>query len=1405
MEQFDRLTKSALMSELRNVGLPTTGKVNSLRKRMKEHWIANNPSATYQVNQVNAENTVDSLSDHEIEDEIKKKEAEIQALRRRQLNSTVYEANNLRPSQIDRRMSVTTVNSAVHTRNEGSSRMASPNRHGAYGGDNYGQFHPPTVQNMFSFRDIEGSLNTFSGSDNFHVEYFIKEFEQQARMLRWNDEQKVVYAKRLLRGHAKMLVRTVFVATWDDLREELLNEFGRKLSSNEVHQLLRSTKKNNKENVREYVLRMREIGLINDIDEESVVQYIIDGIDDSPSNKAMLYGCNQYNDLKYKLVAYEKFKSATTTKKDFKSNKDDTKNETGASKKAASDESRCFLCGERNHMANLCPTKEKGFKCFKCNTYGHKSSDNVCKPDDLKKVEAKRNDAKKVMCVQKQNMKSMKEVMIGENMITALIDTGSDINIIRHGTFKKLNLTPIKGAKRELNGAGGSKIITDLFFEEEVSIDGEIFKTKIHVVSDADIPVDMIIGNELLFKVDVHINKGSIVIKKCEENEKKDEEPNFLMHITVNDVNELDAVPDVVKTMIDEYKPKQTIDTNIELKLQLCNETPVYHRPRRLAFSQKEAVEKQIHEWIKEGVVEEGSSDFASSVVVVKKKDGTDRVCIDYRDLNKKIIKDRFPLPHIDDILDAAQSSSVFSTIDLKNGFFHVPVHKDSQKYLSFITHSGQYIFKRTPFGCCNSPAAFLRFINEVFRELIKKKIILVYMDDVVVLAANEAEAIERLKMVFDCASNAGLNISWKKCQFLRRSIEFLGHVIGNGEVKPSREKSKAVKNFLEPTSVKKLQSFLGLTGFFRKFIKDYAIIAKPLTDLLRKNADFKFDKEQRSAFETLKSKLSSDSVLKIFQQEAETQLWTDASKYGFGMILMQRCSDDGKFHPVYFMSLKTSELEEKYDSYTLETLAVIKALDKFRIYLLGRKFKIITDCQAFQKTMTKKDVVPKIARWVMKMQDFDYEIEHRTNDQMKHVDALSRDFAMIVVSKDDNLIIKVKQLQQDDENIKRITLILQNQPDYENYILRGDVLFKYIDGRELLVVPRAMQTEIIKNAHENGHFATKKVEEIVIQQFFIDKLKEKILKVINNCIPCILSERKYGKGEGFLNPIDKGDRPLDTYHIDHIGPMDATVKMYKYLFVVVDGFSKFVWIYPTKTTNTKEALDKLKIQQQHFGNPRRIISDKGSAFTSHDFKTFCEEEKIEHLFTTTGLPRANGQVERINRCIIPILTKMSLDDQKKWYKNVPMLQQALNSTFQRSIASSPFKLLFGVDMRKKTDIRMVEALEENFVKQYHDQRENERKDAKIQIQKVQQENASTFNSKRKAAKSYGINELVAIKRTQYINGTKLGEKYFGPYKIAKIKPNRSYDVKKVGYHDGPTVTSTTAEYLKKWSSGADD
>lgn len=207
----------------------------------------------------------------------------------------------------------------------------------------------------------------------------------------------------------------------------------------------------------------------------------------------------------------------------------------------------------------------------------------------------------------------------------------------------------------------------------------------------------------------------------------------------------------------------------------------------------------------------------------------------------------------------------------------------------------------------------------------------------------------------------------------------------------------------------------------------------------------------------------------------------------------------------------------------------------------------------------------------------------------------------------------------------------------------KSGVLYREIDGKELLVIPKLMQFDVIKEAREKGHFGSDKTEQLLKRQYWFPNMSDKVKKIVNNCVKCVLAERKRGKSDGLLNPIDKKATPLDTYHIDRLGPMPSTKKAYNHIFVVVDAFTKFVWLYPTKTTTADETISKLKNQATTFGNPRRVISDRGAAFTSNAFQEYCKSENIEHVLITSGVPRANGQVERINRVIIPVLTKLSL------------------------------------------------------------------------------------------------------------------------------------------------------------------
>ncbi|GFV94807.1 retrovirus-related Pol polyprotein from transposon 17.6 [Trichonephila clavipes] len=745
--------------------------------------------------------------------------------------------------------------------------------------------------------------------------------------------------------------------------------------------------------------------------------------------------------------------------------------------------------------------------------------------------------------------------------------------------------TKLSKNKMLLTGIGEAQVTTIGSFEHEFKIDDENYSLTWHVVPTDKLKFEAVIGSDLLEQASISFTKEGVKFNKYENHAQ-------LMQISAENLQEeLDLrhvenrqIKKELEKLIQDYKPEKTASTDVTMRIILKDEEPVCQPPRRLAFTERQEVNKQIEEWLNEGIIRPSSAEYASPIVMVKKKDGSSRMCIDYRKLNQKLVKDKFPLPIIEDVLDTLQEAKVYSTLDLRNGFFHVDVDEDCRKYTSFIVPDGQFEFNKVPFGLSTSPGVFQRYVSSIFRDLTRKGIVISYLDDLVIPAKNEQE----------------------------------GHIVESGTIKPSPTKTLAVRKFPEPTTIKQVQSFLGLTGYFRKYIKDYSKIAKPLSDLTRKENLFVFGIQQKEAFEKLKKIMSEGPILHLYKYGRKTELHTDACKQGYGAILLQE-AEDGKLHPVYYMSKKQIQQKKR------------------------QPFKIVTDCSAFQKTMQKKELITRIARWALQLEEFDYEIEHRAGSRMKHVDALSRYPVMMVCN--DTLTSKLKNAQEEDDNIQTLKSLLEKQESEEFFE---------------------------RNAN-----------------------------------------KKTGKKEGFLNPISKESIPLSTYHVDFIGPLPSTNKSYQHIFTVVDAFTKFTWLYPVKTVSAESALEKLKQQQKTFGNPIRIISDRGSAFTSKLFNDYCDEENIQHLQIATGVPRGNGQVERIHRTLIPVLTKLSLDDSTKWYKYVDRLQRILNSTISRSTKWTPFELLVGIKMRNKEDILIKDLLLEEMAKELLEQREFLRNDAK--------------------------------------------------------------------------------------------
>lgn len=570
---------------------------------------------------------------------------------------------------------------------------------------------------------------------------------------------------------------------------------------------------------------------------------------------------------------------------------------------------------------------------------------------------------------------------------------------------------------------------------------------------------------------------------------------------------------------------------------------------------------------------------------------------MDYRNLNKYIARDNHPLPLIEDQLMILHNKNYFSRLDLRNGFFHIHMSPESVKYTAFVTPLGHYEFLKMPFGLKVGPARFQRFIQEIFSKLIESGDIAVYLDDILVITETLEHQLIILKRVFRLLVKNKMELRLDKCEFLATRIGYLGYMISSEGIQPTMSGIAAIEQFPIPRNTKDVQSFIGLSSYFRKFIEKFALIAKSLYDLRRANTPFRFREKELDSFEAIKNKLISSPLLAIYSPKDTTELHCDASALGYGAILMQKKSDM-KYHPIFYFSKRTSDRESRYHSFKLETLSIIYALRRFRVYLYGLKFKIITDCNSLRLTLNKRDVNPRIARWALELQDYEYEMEHRPGNRMQHVDALSRVNNILVVE-DNPLEYNLAICQNDDPQIKTLRDQLEKQ-ELPNFEMRNGLVYRKQDTRLLFYVPTSMENNVLFRYHdEMGHYSVEKTVSNISRNYWFPNLKFKVERHVKNCLKCIVYSPGNGQRKGFLHNIPKGKIPFHMAHIDFLGPVDKKHHIKQHVFLIIDGFTKYVKLYATKTTSSKEAIYHLSDYFQNYSKPRIIVSDRGAAFTS--------------------------------------------------------------------------------------------------------------------------------------------------------------------------------------------------------------
>lgn len=458
-------------------------------------------------------------------------------------------------------------------------------------------------------------------------------------------------------------------------------------------------------------------------------------------------------------------------------------------------------------------------------------------------------------------------------------------------------------------------------------------------------------------------------------------------------------------------------------------------------------VRKQIQEMEEQGIIRKSCSRYSSPLIVVPKKVDNSgeqkyRIVVDYRKLNEVTIDDKFPLPNIDSILDKLGRAQYFTTLDLAKGYHQILIREQDREKTAFVTPHGLYEFIRMPFGLKNAPATFQRLMNEILRDFINKTCV-VYLDDILIFSTSLQEHIKSITDIFRVLKQANLKIQIDKCNFMKRETEFLGHILTKEGLKPNPNKIKTIQDLTLPRTEKQIKSFLGLTGYYRKFVRDYAKIAQPITKYLKKGVKINVrDPTYIEAFEKLKLLITSHPILRYPNFEKQFTVTTDASNYALGAVLSQ------EGHPICFASRTLNNHERNYSATDKEFLAILWSVQYLRPYLYGRKFKILTDHQPIKYLHSKyrgKDMSPRHQRWLLKLGEYDFEIEYIKGKENRVADFLSR----LENKKDENNLKDTESNLNlihniEEDNVSMITIHSADENLLDHFPIKEEIVNKY-------------------------------------------------------------------------------------------------------------------------------------------------------------------------------------------------------------------------------------------------------------------------------------------------------------------------------------------------------------------------
>jgi RNase H-like domain found in reverse transcriptase/Reverse transcriptase (RNA-dependent DNA polymerase)/Integrase zinc binding domain/Ty3 transposon capsid-like protein/gag-polyprotein putative aspartyl protease/Zinc knuckle len=732
----------------------------------------------------------------------------------------------------------------------------------------------------------------------------------------------------------------------------------------------------------------------------------------------------------------------------------------------------------------------------------------------------------------------------------------------------------------------------------------------------------------------------------------------------------------------------------LEHHIRTTNDVPVFVPRYRRSEVENNDIESEIKKMLQAKIIEQSVSPWSASVVMVSKKDGSKRLCVDYRRLNSVTVLDPFPIPMVQDVLEGMKDSHWFSEIDLKSGYWQIKMATDSIEKTAFSTTSGHYQFIRLPFGLKNAPATFCRMMWKLFGFMV---FVALYFDNITIHSRTFDEHIQHVTTVLEILKHNGLKINITKCVWFTTSIRVLGHIISQGTIAMDPLKVQAISKRLEPTNVKQVQEFLGVANYYRRYIEHFAHVAQPLYQLLKKDAKYEWNADCTTSFDTLKLKLTQYPILRQPNFKLQFIVYTDASNNAVGAILAQKDTSTHNEYVVAYASRILNPAEVNYAITQKECLAVVWAVRYFHVYLYGVQFTVITDHSALQWLLHTPHQTGRLARWAMYLQAYNFVIIYRKGTNHQNVDALSRPVIPIIAAQvletdedtakvldpfdDSNLLYYLQHRQHTNgvskRQCKRIEKLAQQYQLTDQLYYRRDInapIYRY-------TVPiKAKRHGIIETAHLLGHFDTITTLHRLQEEYFWPKMTQDVQNFVHRCLTC----QRVNSGATQHHPAQAlpVEFLFDRIGIDLVlGLPNNNPMQYNGILVITEYLSKYPFAVPIQSKNASEIATHLLFFISLFGPPKTILSDQGTEFCNEIVNTMLKNIGTEHRVTSAYHPNTNGLTERFNKTLVDALRKHCEDNPATWYQWLPYILLSYRTRQHTTTGFTPFQIMFGRNM----------------------------------------------------------------------------------------------------------------------------